>query len=265
LTNPRPRGINSGRVRISATIITLDEEANLGRCLASLRGVADEVVVVDSGSKDRTEAIAREGGAVFLHQPWLGYGPQKNLAAERASHEWILSLDADEALSDELRASLFALKADGPSADAYEMNRLNWYCGRFLRHSGWYPDRKIRLWRKGAARWADASIHELAKVASGARVERLRGDLLHYTIVDRAHYMRTIEKFTTLSAEALLRDGRAGDAWKRFVSPAAAFLRTYVLKAGFLDGRAGWDVCRLTAYASWLKYEKLRRLARGRG
>ena len=251
-------------MKLSATIITLDEEANLGRCLASLRGVADEVVVLDSGSKDRTEAIAREGGAVFVHQPWLGYGPQKNAATDRAAHGWILSLDADEALSDELRASLLRLKADGPRADAYEVNRLNWYCGAFLRHSGWYPDRKVRLWRKGAARWADVSIHELVEVAPGSRVERLAGDLLHYTIRDRAQHLRTIERFTTLSAEALLREGKGSQAWKRFVAPGVAFLRSYVLKAGFLDGRAGWDVCRLSAYATWLKYDKLRRLARER-
>lgn len=247
-------------MKLSATIITLDEEANLGRCLASLRGVADEVVVLDSGSRDRTEAIAREGGAVFVRQPWLGYGPQKNAASDRAAYPWILSLDADEALSDELRAAIVRLKAEGPRADAYEVSRLNWYCGAFLRHSGWYPDRKVRLWRKGAARWADVSIHELVELSPGARVERLPGDLLHYTIRDRAQHLRTIERFTTLSAEALLREGRAGEAWKRFLSPGVAFLRAYVLKAGFLDGRAGWDVCRLSAYATWLKYEKLRRL-----
>ena len=252
-------------MRISAAIITLDEEENLGRCLASLRGVADEVVVLDSGSKDGTERIAHEGGARFVHQDWLGYGPQKNAAAARTSHEWVLSLDADEALSDELKDSIRRLRADEPGADAYEMNRLNWYCGRFLRHSGWYPDRKVRLWRKGSARWADASIHELVEVAPEARVGRLRGDLLHYTIRDPAQHLRTIEKFTTLSAEALLRDGKGAHAWKRFVSPAASFVRGYVLHAGFLDGRAGWDVCRRSAYAAWLKYDKLRRLARGRG
>ena len=251
-------------MQISATIITLDEEANLGRCLESLRGVADEVVVLDSGSKDRTEQIARQGGARFVPQPWLGYGPQKNAATDRASNDWILSLDADEALSDELRASILALKARGPSADAYEMNRLNWYCGTFLRHSGWYPDRKVRLWKRGSARWADASIHELVELTPGARVERLAGDLLHYTIRDRAQHLRTIEKFTTLSAEALLRDGQAGHAWRRFVSPGVTFLRGYILKAGFLDGAAGWHVARLSAYATWLKYEKLRRLARER-
>ncbi|HEX9400509.1 MAG TPA: glycosyltransferase family 2 protein [Anaeromyxobacter sp.] len=251
-------------MKISAAIITLDEEANLGTCLASLRGVADEVVVVDSGSTDGTEEVARDAGAVFVTQPWLGYGPQKNLAAERSSHEWVLSLDADEALSDRLRAAILRLKEAGPRADAYEVNRLNWYCGRFLRHSGWYPDRKVRLWRKGKARWADASIHELAEVSPGASVERLEGDLLHYTIRDQAQHLRTIEKFTTLSAEALLREGKGGQAWKRFVSPPASFLRGYVLKLGFLDGKAGWDVCRLSAYAAWLKYEKLRRLARER-
>lgn len=249
-------------MKISATIITLDEEENLGRCLASLRGVADEVVVVDSGSRDGTERIAREHGAVFVHQDWLGYGPQKNVATAHASSEWVLSLDADEVLSDELRDSILRLKAEGPLADGYQMNRLNWYCGRFLRHSGWYPDRKLRLWRKGTARWADASIHELAEVAPGARVARLRGDLLHYTIRDRAQHLRTIERFTTLSAEALLRDGKGAQSWRRFVSPAASFFRGYVLKGGFLDGKAGWDVCRLSAYATWLKYEKLGHLRR---
>ena len=248
---------------ISATIITLDEEANLGRCLASLRGVADEVVVVDSGSKDRTEAIAREGGAVFVRQPWLGYGPQKNVASDRASHDWILSLDADEALSEPLREAILAVKRAGPRADAYEMNRLNWYCGRFLRHSGWYPDRKIRLWRKGAARWGDVSIHEVVEAAPGARIERLRGDLLHYTCHTREQHLRTIEKFTTLSAELLAREGRRASAWKRFGSPAAHFLRAYVLKLGFLDGIQGFHACRLSAYATWLKYEKLRRLGEG--
>ncbi len=251
-------------MRISAAIITLDEERNLGRCLASLRGVADEVVVVDSGSTDGTERLARDAGARFVTQGWLGYGPQKNFAVERTGGDWVLSLDADEALSDELRAALLRLKAEGPRADAYEVNRLNWYCGRFLRHSGWYPDRKVRLWRKGAARWSDATIHELAEVAPGARVERIPGDLLHYTIRDRAQHLATIERFTTLSAEALLRDGKAGQAWKRFLAPLASFLRGYVLKLGFLDGRAGWDVCRLSAYAAWLKYEKLRRLAHAR-
>ena len=248
---------------ISATIITLDEEANLGRCLASLRGVADEVVVADSGSKDRTEAIAREGGAVFVRQPWLGYGPQKNVASDRASHDWILSLDADEALSDPLREAILAVKRAGPRADAYEMNRLNWYCGRFLRHSGWYPDRKIRLWRKGAARWGDVSIHEVVEAAPGARIERLRGDLLHYTCHTREQHLRTIEKFTTLSAELLAREGRRASAWKRLGSPAAHFLRAYVLKLGFLDGIQGFHACRLSAYATWLKYEKLRRLGEG--
>jgi glycosyltransferase involved in cell wall biosynthesis len=250
-------------VRISAAIITQNEERNLGRCLASLRGVADEIVVADSGSTDGTERIARAEGAVFFHQPWLGYGRQKNAAVDRTSFEWVLSLDADEALSDELRASLLRLKAEGPRGDVYAINRLNWYCGRFLRHSGWYPDRKVRLWRKAAARWSEAIIHEVPEVLPGARVERLAGDLLHYTVSDLAQHLRTIDRYTTLSAEKLLREGRAADAWKRFVAPMASFFRNYFVRAGFLDGRAGWDVCRLSAYASWLKYEKLRRL-RGR-
>jgi glycosyltransferase involved in cell wall biosynthesis len=249
-------------MRLSAAIITLDEEANVGRCLDSVAGVADEVVVLDSGSRDGTERICRERGAIFLLQPWLGYGPQKNAAAERTSHEWVLSLDADEALSPELRASLLEVK-EAPAADAYAVNRLNAYYGRFVRHGGFYPDRKIRLWRKGAARWSDATIHETAVLAPGARAARLEGDLLHYTCPTREHHLANIERFTTLSAEALHRRGERG-TWKRFTSPAAAFVRSYLLRGGFLDGRVGFEVCRLSAYAAWLKYEKVRRLAQGR-
>ncbi|HEX9242933.1 MAG TPA: glycosyltransferase family 2 protein [Anaeromyxobacter sp.] len=250
-------------MRISAVVITRDEERNLGRCLESLRGIADEVVVMDSGSTDRTEAIARESGARFVPQAWLGYGPQKNAAAAAAREEWILSLDADEALSDELRASIRALKAAGPGADAYEMSRLNFYCGRFLRHSGWYPDRKIRLWRKGAARWSEPIVHEVVEPAPGARVRRLGGDLLHYTCHTREQHLTTIEKFTTLSAEELAREGRTAGLGRRLGSPLAQFLRGYVLKLGFLDGAEGFQACWLSAYATWLKYEKLRRLREG--
>ncbi len=251
-------------MKISAAIIALDEERNIARCLDSLAGVADEVVVLDSGSRDATERICLERGAVVVRQPWLGYGPQKNAAVARTAHDWVISLDADEALSDTLRSSLLRLKAAEPRADAYEMNRLNSYYGRFVRHGGFYPDRKLRLWRKGAARWTDATIHETAELAPGMRAARLEGDLIHYTCVTREHHLANIERFTTLSAEALLRAGDAGLAWKRFTSPAAAFLRSYVFRLGFLDGRVGFDVCRLSAYSAWLKYEKLRRLARER-
>jgi glycosyltransferase involved in cell wall biosynthesis len=250
-------------MRLSVAIITLDEERNLGRCLASVRGVADEVVVVDSGSTDRTVELARAAGAEVVHQPFLGYGKQKNLAIDRTRHEWILSLDADEALSDELRAAILAVKAGTGGADAYGMNRLNWYCGTFLRHSGWYPDRKVRLWRRGAARWSEDAVHELAVLAPGARLGRLRGDLLHYTCATRRQHLRTIAKYSTLAARELQERGAGGQAWRRWVSPVGTFLKGYVLRLGFLDGRAGWDVCRISARASWEKYEKLRRLRAG--
>ena len=250
-------------MKLSAAIITLNEERNIGRCLASLAGVADEVVVVDSGSHDATARICAEHGAAVVQQPFLGFGPQKTFAVERTAHAWVLSLDADEALSEELRASVLALKARGPDADAYEVNRLNWYCGRFIRHGGMYPDRKLRLWRKGAARWSDAAVHELVEPLPGARVAQLAGDLLHYTCYTREQHLRTIERYSTLAAESLHRAGKAGQAWKRFTSPPARFVKSYLLGAGFLDGRQGFDLCRLSAYAIWLRYEKLRRLGRG--
>jgi glycosyltransferase involved in cell wall biosynthesis len=252
-----------GPVRLSVVVIAFNEARNIGRCLDSVRGIADDVVVVDSFSTDETEAICRSKGARFVQHAFDGHIEQKNWALGQARYPHVLSLDADEAPDEELRSAIARVKEDW-THDGYTMNRLNNYCGRWIRHCGWYPDRKVRLWRKGAARWSDASIHELVEVAPGARVERLEGDLLHYTIRDRAQHLRTIERFTTLSAEALLREGKARQAWLRFVSPVASFVRSYVLRAGFLDGRAGWDVCRLSAYATWLKYEKLRRLARGR-
>jgi glycosyltransferase involved in cell wall biosynthesis len=250
-------------MKLSAAIITLDEERNVGRCLDSLADVADEIVVLDSGSRDGTERVCREHGAVFLAQPWLGYGPQKNAAVDRTSHEWVLSLDADEALSPELRESILAVKR-APAADAYAVNRLNAYYGRFVRHGGFYPDRKIRLWRKGAARWTDATIHETAELAPGARAARLEGDLLHFTCPTRAHHLANIDRFTTLAAEALYRAGERR-AWRRFTSAPAAFVRSYLLRRGFLDGRVGFEVCRLSAWAAWLRYAKLARLVRERG
>lgn len=250
-------------MRLSAAIITLDEERNIGRCLESLAGVADEVVVLDSGSRDGTERICREHGATFVHQPWLGYGPQKNRAAELCGGDLVLSLDADEALSPELRAAVLAVKA-APDADCWEMNRLNWMYDRFLRHGELYPDRKLRLWRRGMARWTDETIHETARPAEGARVARLRGDLLHYTVHTREQHLRTIERFTTLQAEAMLAAGRRGGWAKRWVSPPVHFVRTFVLKRGFLDGAAGLRVSRLSAWATWLKYTKLERLRRER-
>jgi glycosyltransferase involved in cell wall biosynthesis len=249
--------------RLSAAIITLDEERNIGRCLESLAGVADEIVVVDSGSRDGTERLCRAAGAAFVRQPWLGYGPQKNRAAELCSGELILSLDADEALSPELRAAILAVKA-APDADAWEVNRANWMYDRFLRHGELYPDRKLRLWRRGRARWTDETIHETARPEPGARVARLSGDLLHYTVTSREQHLGTIERFTTLQAEAMLRAGRRSGVVKRWISPPVHFLRTFLLKRGFLDGAAGFRVSRLSAWATWLKYSKLERLRRER-
>jgi glycosyltransferase involved in cell wall biosynthesis len=247
-------------VKLSATVITFNEERNVGRLLASLAGVADEVVILDSGSTDRTEAICRGAGATFVHQPWLGYGRQKNAALDHATYDWTLSLDADEALSSELRASILGLKEAEPTADVYGVNRLNQYRGRFLRHSGWYPDRKLRLWRRGTARWSEAPVHEVALVAPGSTEAHLPGDLLHFTYSSREAYVRKIESFAELGARELLERGQGGAGWKRFVSPGARFVRTYLLQRGFLDGAAGFDACVVAAWGVWRKYSLLRKL-----
>lgn len=250
-------------MRLSAAVITLDEERNVGRCLESLAGVADEVVVVDSGSRDGTGRICREHGAAFVHQPWLGYGAQKNVAAERCGGDLVLSLDADEALSPELRASLLAVKA-APAADCWEVSRLNWMYDRFMRHGGLYPDRKLRLWRRGLARWSDDPVHETARPVGGAAVARLRGDLLHYPVRSREEHLATIERYAALQAGAMLRAGRRAGPWRPWGAAAAHFLRTFVLQRGFLDGSTGLAVSRLSAYATWLKHARLRELRAGR-
>jgi glycosyltransferase involved in cell wall biosynthesis len=248
---------------LSAVVITLDEERNIARCLESLRGVADDVVVVDSGSTDRTEEICRAHGADFLRQEWLGYAEQKNLANGRARHDWILSLDADEALSEELRRSLLELKRRG-EIRVGRFARLTNYCGHWVRHGGWYPDWKVRLFDRRQVRW-EGGPHERLVGYSPGEVVRLAGDCLHYSYDSVRDHHRQADRFTTLSAEALFRQGRKAGFLKRDLSPVWKFLLDYLLRLGFLDGPAGLRIAWISAGATRMKYLKLERLWRGAG
>ncbi|MEX8504340.1 glycosyltransferase family 2 protein [Leptothrix ochracea] len=249
-------------MKLSATIITLNEERNIERCLRSLQGVADEIVVVDSGSTDTTLALCARYGARVIAQPWLGYSAQKNLANAQAEHDWILSLDADEALDEPLRQAVLAWKVR-PTPTPARINRMTNYCGHFVRHGGWYPDHKVRLFDRRQARW-EGLIHEDLIGVDRRSAELLPGHCLHYSYYTLDEHRAQTQRFTTLSAQELHARGKKASLTKRFLSPAARFLSDYLFRLGFLDGPAGWHIARISAHATYLKYDKLHKLTQQR-
>lgn len=246
---------------ISVVIITLNEERNIARCIQSVKGLADEVLVVDSHSTDHTCRIAEGLGARVMVHDWIGYAATKNFANSQARFDHILSLDADEALSETLRASVLAVKETWPS-DAYVMNRLTNYCGHWIRHCGWYPDQKLRLFSKSKASWTGDMIHESITMDNDTRPQTLRGDILHYSYYSLEEHIIQAERFTDLTALEAYKAGKKAGLWKVFLAPNWKFIRAYFFKLGFLDGFYGYTVCRLSAHATWLKYNKLRQLNR---
>lgn len=247
-------------VSITAVIITQDEERNIGRCLESLKGVADEIVVVDSGSTDSTEAICQSAGVRFVHHDWAGYSEQKNYANSIATNPWLLSIDADEALSPELRTSLFALKEKGlDSGTVYSVNRLNNYCGQWIRHCGWYPDSRVRLWHKDAASWSGL-VHEELRYSKPVRQVKLNGDLLHYSFYSFDDYARRQIHYASLAAHKAHQSGKKVSPLGVWFRPGWTFFRNYILKGGFMDGHAGYVICRMSAFYTFMKYAGLREL-----
>lgn len=246
-------------MQLSAVIITFNEARNIGRCLDSLTGVADDVVVVDSFSTDQTEAICREKGARFLQHPFGGHIEQKNYALEQARFPYVLSLDADEALSDTLRDSILAVKREGRGS-AYAMNRLTNYCGQWIRHSGWYPDRKLRLFDRRLGRWGGQNPHDRVEMDQAGTPLLLAGDLLHYSYYSVEEHLERARKYAGIAARAMHKRGKRGAWWRVWLSPAFKFIRNYILRLGILDGRAGWTICRITALETYWKYHQLLRL-----
>jgi glycosyltransferase involved in cell wall biosynthesis len=245
-------------MKITATIITLNEERNIGRAIESLR-CCDEILIADSGSIDRTVELAQKLGARVFEAGWRGFAGQKNWAAEQASHDWILSLDADEALSEALEAEIWNLKKNGPRCDAYTMPRLAQYLGRWILHSGWYPDRKVRLYHRGKAKWVGDFVHE--SVHASGRVGHLDANILHFTCESLSEHVKTVDRYTTLAAQELAaRQVRIG--WLRLiVEPPWTFVRTYFLHAGFLDGLEGLIIAYMAAFYTFLKYSKARNMS----
>jgi glycosyltransferase involved in cell wall biosynthesis len=240
---------------ISATIVTLNEERNLPRALESLTCV-DEIVVVDSGSTDRTVEIARTYGARLIQQEWLGYAGQKNFAAAAAANNWILAIDADEALSELLQAEIMALRETNPDVPGFRFPRRAQYLGGWIKHSGWYPDAKVRLYDRRRGRWTGDYVHESVRV-DGAPGD-LTGDLHHFTCASLEEHRRTMERYTTLAAQELRAQGKRSSAARLLLSPSATFLKTYVLQQGYRDGYRGYLIAKMAAKYVYLKHRKTR-------
>jgi len=220
--------------------------------------------VVDSGSVDRTEAICSEKGVRFFIHKWEGYIEQKNYANSLAENPYIFSVDADEALSNELRKSILAVK-DHLEADGYEMNRLTNYCGKWIRHGGWYPDRKMRLFHREKFEWGGERIHEnVIRKQDKVIIERLSGDLLHYSYYSISQHIAQANHFTNMTAELAVDKGKSSGMCKIFFSPMVKFIKDYIIKLGFLDGYYGYIVCRISAQATFMKYAKIRQIRKDR-
>jgi glycosyltransferase involved in cell wall biosynthesis len=245
-------------MKITATIITLNEERHIARAIESLR-CCDEIVVVDSGSVDRTVELASNLGARVLESPWPGYSTQKNFAAERATHDWILSLDADEALSESLEGEIWTLKKKGPAYDAYTMPRLAQYLGRWILHSGWYPDRKVRLYNRNKAKWVGNFVHESLEVEG--RIGHLESNLLHFTCDSLSEHLKTMDRYTTLAAEELVSNKEKIALRHMILDPAWTFTKTYFVQRGFQDGLEGLTIAYMAALYTFLKYAKARNMS----
>jgi len=242
-------------IQISAVIITFNEEKNIGRCLSSLQGIADEIIVIDSFSTDRTRDICMNTGVRFFEQPFTSYSDQKNFAASQANHPYVLSLDADEALSPELQRSILAVKKNWV-ADGYSMNRLTSYCGKWIKHA-WYPDTKLRLWDTRKGKWDGNIVHETVVMKEGSTIKHLEGDLFHYSFYSLDHYILQQKKYAEMSAKALLAQGKHGSLGNVIMNPVLTFLKLYFLKQGFRDGYEGFLIAKMSSFTVFLKYAYL--------
>jgi glycosyltransferase involved in cell wall biosynthesis len=243
-------------MKITATIITFNEAENIRPACESVAW-ADEILVVDSESTDSTREFAAQCGARVIVQPWAGFARQKQFAVDSASHDWIFSLDADERVSTELQASIAVLQGMNETilADGYRVARRAFYMGRWIRGGGWYPDYQLRLFNRRHGRWGDRVIHESVTMDQGARAETLRGDLLHYSMRDTDHHRQMIEeRYAPLGAQQMLKDGKRTSRWQIAFAGPAAFLRSFLLKGGFRDGRAGLTIANFAWRHAALKH-----------
>jgi glycosyltransferase involved in cell wall biosynthesis len=243
-------------IKLSIVIITFNEEKNIRRCLASVQSIADDIVVVDSYSTDATAKICESMGARFVQHAFEGHIQQKNYAITQAKYPYVLSLDADEALDERLISEIKKVKLNW-EFDGYSMNRLTNYCGHWVRHCGWYPDVKLRLWDSRLGSWGGINPHDEYFMQKTAKTSHLQGDILHYSYNSIADHYKQVEYFTSISAKAYFEKGIKSNQMKIWINPIHKFLRDYFFKLGILDGKAGFSISRISAYATYLKYKKL--------
>jgi len=246
-------------VSISVVVITFNEQKNIGRCLASVKGVADDIVVVDSYSTDDTEKICREYGARFIQHTFHSHIDQKNWAITQARYPHILSLDADESLSDTLRSSILEAKNNW-EYDAYYFNRLTNYCGEWIRHTTWYPSRKLRLLDSRRGGWGGINPHDKYIQESSATKKFIKGDLLHYSYYSISEHVKQLNSFSTIQARALFERGRKASYFSLLMHAGWRFFKEYFWRLGILDGHFGLVISRNSAHETFLKYSKLRNL-----
>lgn len=243
-------------VKLSVVIITLNEEKNIERCLNSVEGVADEIVVVDSFSNDKTEELCKKYNAKFIKHKFEGHIQQKNYAVTQATYKHVLSLDADEALSPILKKSILEVKSNW-THDGYYFNRLFNYCGKWIHHTCWYPDRQMRLWNSEMGEWKGTNPHDKYVLKTGASKKFLQGDLLHYNYYEIREHILQINKYSDISSKELLKKGKKTNIPFIIIRVIFRFIRDYFIKLGFLDGWHGFVICVNAAFGNYLKYIKL--------
>ncbi len=244
----------------SSVIITKNAADTIGKCVAALLNVCDEVLVLDSQSTDGTIEICERLGVKVVQQEWFGYAKTKNIGNAMARHDWILSIDSDEVLSEELVASLRKLRPE--PGKVYALDRITEYEGKWVRHSGWYPEWKERLFDRRQVEWQGDFVHETLRIPADFQIVRLSGKLYHYSFKDVEDHLRRLEKYARLGAEEQFAAGKKVTFVKRWFAPAARFVRGFILKRGFLDGRTGWAICRREAMMVRLRYRILEDLWR---
>ena len=242
---------------LSVVIITYNEAKNIARCLDAVQGIADEIIVVDSFSTDQTKSICEKYAVKFIEREWEGYSATKNFGNEQAKHNWVLSLDADEAPSEELKKSLLEWKK-GKGFPA-SFNRLTNYCGQWIKYCAWYPDEKFRLFNKTNTFW-EGSIHEELISSAHLPIQKLQGDLLHYSFYTVEEHQKQSRKFANMAAEDLFKRGKKSNWFLILLKTWAKFVRNFIVHKGFLDGKKGWIICKITAKETFLKYKRLKEL-----
>lgn len=250
--------------KISVVIITSNEENIIERCILAAKKVADDIVIIDSLSTDKTKEISLHLGVNFIEQKWLGYSEQKNFGNLKAKNDWILSIDADEIITDEVAQEINALELKNDSI-VYKICRLNNYCSQWIKHGRWYPEWRNRLFNRKLVKWNGDIVHEDLTAVNGSfdskfSFNKIKGDVLHYSMKSREEHLNKIEKYATLSAQKLKAKNKKASFVKRYLSPMSRFITDYFFRFGFLDGKLGYQIAKLSAFETYLKYFKLSKL-----